>query len=243
MGVAMGVLLAVVTGCSSGDDASDDSAALDGSVPAPVVTPAPTTPPPTPATAAATVAVSSAPAVVVTTAPATAAPTTLPDGATVLQQSFDLLAPGYHFVTTASVNGTPALTAEGDHIAGSTRMTITSQGRSVEYIVLPEQTWVADAGQWQELEQAAPASDPITALRTPESVTVASYSPELTTLTAAYPPSALNAPGDQPVPVTFELAGTTLLAIAYEVPGGGSTVRSDISPLVDPTPITSPAGE
>jgi hypothetical protein len=231
-----------VAGCSSGDDATDDTDAV-GSVPATVPASAPTTIPPPPATAAPTAAASTAPAVAATTAPATAAPTTLPDGATVLQQSFDLLAPGYHFITTASVNGTPALTAEGDHIAGSTRMTITSQGRAVEYIVLPEQTWVADAGQWQELEQAAPASDPITALRAPESVTVASHSPELTTITATYPPLALNAPGDQPVPVTFELAGTTLLAIAYEVPGGGSTVRSDITPLVAPTPITSPAGE
>ncbi len=177
------------------------------------------------------------------TVPATVAPTTLPDAPTVLQQSFDQLAPGYHFITTATVNGAPALTAEGDHIAGSTRMAITSQGRTVDYIVLPDQTWVADNGQWQELDEPAPAGDPITPLRTPQSVTVANYTPELTTLYAAYPPGTLAIPGDQPVNVWFQMAGTTLLAIGYDVPGGTSSVRADISPLVDTTPITSPASD
>jgi hypothetical protein len=161
----------------------------------------------------------------------------------VLQQSFDQLAPGYHFVTTATVNGVPALTAEGDHIGGSTRMTITSQGKTVEYIVLPDQTWVAENGQWQELDEPAPAVDPISPLRAPQSVAVAAYTPEMTTLTAGYPPTALALPGDQPVNVWFALAGTSLIAIGYDVPGGTSSVRADISPLVDTTPITSPAGE
>lgn len=234
-----GLALAGLAACSS---EPADSAPSTVSPIATATTPTSTTvaaslasPTTLPATTATTAAASAAPTTTVT-------PTTIPDGATVLQQSFDQLAGGYHFVTTATVNETPVLTAEGDHIGGSTRMTITSQGRSVEYIVLPEQTWVADAGQWQELDEPAPAGDPITPLRGPESVTVANHAPELTTLMATYPPSALALPGDQPVTVAFELSGTSLRTITYEAPGATSSVRAEISELVDTTPITSPAG-
>jgi hypothetical protein len=158
-----------------------------------------------------------------------------------LQQSFDALAPGYHFLTQATVNGVPALTAEGDQIAGNTRMTVTSQEKTVDYVVMPEGTWVAQDGTWQELDSPAPATDPIAALRAPQSVTVANYAPPLATLTAIYPASALALPGDQPVTVSFDFNGTALTAITYATPDGTSTVRSDISAVTNTAPITSPS--
>lgn len=234
-------LAATVAACSSDDDATASTSAPPA-VPATVAvvtSPSPSaaqaTPPPTiaaestpPTTTAAT-----------TTTPTT--PTTPPDGAGLLQQSFDALAPGYHFVTNATVNGTPALTAEGDQIAGSTRMTVTSQGKAVDYVVLPDGTWVAQDGTWQELDSPAPVTDPIAALRAPQSVTVASYAPPLVALTATYPPGVLGLAGDQPVSVSFELDGAALQAISYATPDGASAVRTDISGVADATPITSPS--
>ena len=70
------------------------------------------------------------------TTPAPAATLPLPDGPTVLLQSLDALAPGYHFVITATLNGDVALATEGDQIGLSSRRTVTSQGVAVDYVVL-----------------------------------------------------------------------------------------------------------
>jgi hypothetical protein len=238
----LGLALVALAGCSSGDDAAASTIAPITALTIPTApgtsptTPAPTTPVTSPVTSPL-----ASPSTAAPSSPATTPTTTLPDGAALLQQSFDALASGYHFVTQATVNGTPALTAEGDQIAGSTRMTVTSQGKAVDYVVMPDGTWVADNGTWQELDSPAPATDPITALRSPQSVTVAAYAPPQTTLTATYPSSALALPGDQPVDVSFELAGTTLTAISYATPDGTSTVRTDIGAVANTAPITSPS--
>jgi hypothetical protein len=197
-----------------------------------------------------TVPVATTPVAVTAATPlpaATAAPTTpaaplpLPDGPTVLLQSLDALAPGYHFVITATVQGEVALTTEGDQIGASSRQTLTSQGVAVDYIVLPEGTWKGEGGVWEELEVPAPAVDPLAAFRSPTAVTVVSHTAELTVLNATYPAAAFGVPGDQPVTVAIELSGTTLRSLSYTTPDGASASRTDISPLVDLTPITSPS--
>lgn len=235
--VLCGLALAcLAAGCSSDDDTATSTIAPIAAVSTPTPTSVPATTPAPPAP------ITTTPGTPAATAPAIPAPTTtLPDAATLLQQSFDALAPGYHFVTQATVNGVPALTAEGDQIAGNTRMAVTSQDKTVDYVVMPDGTWVAQDGTWQELDSPAPATDPISALRAPQSVVVANYAPPSTTLTATYPASALSLPGDQPVNVSFEFNETALTAISYASPDGASTVRTDISAVVDATPITSPS--
>ncbi len=172
--------------------------------------------------------------------PTTAAPVS-PDGPTLLQQAFDSASPGYHFVTTATVNGAVAVTAEGDHIAGGTRLTVTSQNTTVRYVILPEGTWVLDAGVWQELDDPAPVTDPISSLRAPSTVTVAAFTATGATLIASYPAAALALEGDVSVDVTFEIEGITLRSITYvartPVP---ASVRADISALVDTSPVVAP---
>ena len=213
--------------CSSDDgNPSADSAAAVTTPPTPTTAPAPTTAVPT-----------AAPTTAAAVAPATVA---LPDGPTVLQQSLDALAPGYHFVINATVNGAVALTTEGDQIGVASRQRVTSQGVTVDYIVLPEGTWKGENGVWEELEEPAPAVDPLAPLRTPSAVTVTGHSPELTTLVATYPAAAFGVPGDV-IDVTIELTGTTLRSFTYATPDGTGVSRTDIGPLTDTTPITSPA--
>ena len=217
-----------LTSCSS----DDGNAAADSAAP---ITTAPLVTSPVSATAAPTPPAATA----VPTAPAAAA--ALPDGPTVLLQSLDALAPGYHFVITAMLNGQVALATEGDQIGLASRQTVTSQGVAIDYIILPEGTWKGEGGVWEELEVPAPAVDPLAALRTPTAVTVVSHTAELTVLNASYPAAAVGLPGDQPVTVAIEVTGTTLRSFGYSTPDGTGSSRTDISPLVDTTPITSPS--
>lgn len=226
-----GAGLLLVSGLVLGACSSDDGNPSANSAAAITTLPPPTTPAPTAA----------APTAAVTT-PAPPPPSTiaLPDGPTVLQQSLDALAPGYHFVINATVNGAVALSTEGDQIGLASRQRVTSQGVTVDYIVLPEGTWKGENGVWEELEEPAPAVDPLAPLRTPTSVTVAGHSPELTTLVATYPAAAFGVPGDA-ISVTMELTGTALRSFTYTTPDGTGVSRTDIGPLTDATPITSPA--
>jgi hypothetical protein len=223
-------LLLVVSVALSSCSTDDGDPAADSAAP---ITPAPVATTPIAATAAPT------------PPPATASPTAaalpLPDGPSVLLQSLDALAPGYHFVITAVLNGQVALTTEGDQIGLASRQTVTSQGVAVDYIVLPEGTWKGEGGVWEELEVPAPAVDPLAAFRSPTAVTVVSHATELTVLTATYPAATLGLPGDQPVTVAIELTGTSLRSLSYATPDGTGSSRTDISPLVDTTPNTSPS--
>jgi hypothetical protein len=225
-GAGLLLVSALLIGACSGDDESPSAASST-----PVTTP----------TAVSTVELTLSPlATTPATAPAPPATVALPDGPTVLAQSLDALAPGYHFVQTVTVNGQVALSAEGDQIGVASRRRLTSQGVTVDQIILPEGTWTGTNGVWEELEDPVPAADPLAAFRTPTSLTVSGHSAELTTLVAAYPAAALGVPGDS-INVTIELTGTTLRSFTYATPDGSQTSRTDIGPLTDTTPITSPA--
>lgn len=226
-----GAGLLAVSGLVLGACSSDDGNPSANSAAAITTLPAPTVP-----------ATTVAPATAAATTPAPPAPATiaLPDGPTVLQQSLDALAPGYRFTSTLTVNGNVAVSAVGDQIGLASRQQITSQGVTVDYILLPEGTWKGENGVWEELEEPAPAVDPLAPLRAPTAVTVAGHSPELTTLIATYPAAALGIPGDT-INVTIELSGTTLRSATYGTPDGTQVQRTDFGPLTDTTPITSPA--
>jgi hypothetical protein len=221
------LVLLVLTACSN------DESAVGSTVPAPSAAAA---------TSPTTIA-APAPAPAPTPVSSAALPSTiaLPDPAALLQQSFDQLAAGYHFVITATVNGAVATTVTGDQIGDSSRQLITSQGKTVELIVLPEATWKSEDGNWEELAEQIPAVDPISTLRAPASVTVASNSPDRTVLVASYPATLLGLAGDQLVDVTFELVGSTLLALQYSSPDAAQTSRTEVGPLADTSPVTSPS--
>ncbi len=223
------IVLALATGCTS-DNAADSltsttQAQIDSAAP-PTLATAPTPSPPASDTPAA----------------ATTVQLAVPDGAALLQQGFAELADGYHFVTTAMVQGAVAVSAEGDHVGDRTRLDVTSNGATLGYIVTPEGNWVSQNGTWQELDEVAPASDPISSLATPIDVTVTSYGAASATLSATYPAGALALPGDATITVVFEIAGTSIRSMTYAATGeANASVRADISPLTDQSPISVPS--
>lgn len=166
-----------------------------------------------------------------------------PDGAATLQAAFDQLAPGYHFVTTATVNGAVAITAQGDRVVDGTRMSVASNGATVDYVVTPGGTWVNKDGTWSEITDETAPADPIAALRAPTSVAVTSYGAGVpTVLTASYPSAALSLPGDAAVSVVFTINGAVLATLGYSTTtdGGAADVHTDITALVDTSPVTLP---
>jgi hypothetical protein len=223
------IVLALTTGCTS-EDAADSQASttlaqLDSAAP-----PTPPTSPSTPTSASDTPAA------------ATTVQLAVPDGEALLQQGFAELADGYHFVTTATVQGAVALSAEGDHIGDRTRLDVTSNGATLGYIVTPEGSWASQNGTWQELDEIAPVTDPISPLASPTEVTVTSYGAAAATLSATYPAEALALPGDAMVTVVFEILGTSIQSMTYAPADDATTsVRADISPLADASPISVPS--
>jgi hypothetical protein len=165
------------------------------------------------------------------------------DGATVLQAALDQLAAGYHFSSTATVNGTAAVTAAGDRVGDSTRMNVSSNGAAVDYVVTPTATWVNKDGTWSEVTDDTAPADPLGALRAPTSVTVApSVAGAPMVLTASYPASALSLPGDAAVEVEFTINGSALSSLSYSSTsdGGAAEVHTEITALVDTSPVTVP---
>ena len=231
-------VLVTVAGCSRGDEASDTT------VPAATVTPSPGTvaaapsaaPTPLPTTLApATPAPTTAVAPPTTAAPTTAAPI---DPAALLATALDQLAPGYHFVTTATVGGQVAVSAEGDHVAGSTRMTLTSSGTATDYLIAGDAAWAFADGAWQELDPADSPSDPLAALRAPTAVTLVAGDATAATVHATYPASALGLPGDTESTVEFQLANGAITALTYVA--DPANVSAVITPIDPATEITLP---
>lgn len=204
-----------------------------------------TAPPDVPVTAPVTAPASTVPA---------PPPTTLPlDAAVTLATALDSLAIGYHFVTTATVGGQVAVTAEGDHIAGSTQMTVASSGTTTQYLVTADAAWALADGSWQQLDSTQGLSDPVTQLRSPASVAI-SGTPEAATIVAQYPNAALGLAGDGQASVEFQLVGGQISSLRYAstavvTNADGSTseqpaeVTAVISPVAPGTQITLPAAE
>lgn len=175
------------------------------------------------------------------------------DAAVTLAMALDALGAGYHFVTTATVGGNVAVTAEGDHIAGATHMAIASGGTTTEYLVTADAAWALADGAWQQLDSTQGLSDPVTQLRSPTSVAVVG-STDAATITATYPNAALGLAGDGEAAVEFQLAGGQITSLRYAsaaivTNADGSTseqpadVTAVITPIAPGTQITLPAAD
>ena len=226
--LAIGAVALVAAGCAGSEtpSASPTTVAAEFTPPpsaAPVETTAATAPDPTPSTT------------VAATAPA--------DPAAVLTAAFDAIAGGYHFLTTGTIGEQTVVTAEGDRVADATRLTVTSNGSSVDYIVAPVGAWASVDAGWEELDQP-PITDPVSPLRAPETLEVESVDGTVVTLVGTYPPTALSLTGDEPVAVRFTIDGTTLTTITYraDTTQGTAEVVADITQLSDTTPVELPTG-
>ncbi len=220
------LVAAGLSACDGGDTTSAGTAST-----APPMTAVPATAAPSPASTA--------------TTPATPPPTEVEpaiDAAALLTAAFDEVAGGYHFVTTATVAGAEILAAEGDRVGDSTRVTVSSNGQTVDYIVAPTGAWASIDAGWQELDQP-PITDPIAPLRSPQSIAVESNDGGVVTLVATYPPTALSLTGEEPITVLFTIEGTTLHSIGYaaDTAQGPASVSATVTALADPTPVSLPS--
>lgn len=213
-GAALASLLLVSAGCSS-DDADVDANSAD--------------------------------ATTVVSAESTAAPSTITssvDPGPLLQTALAQLAAGYHFTSNFVVNGTQVLTADGDRLGDASRFTVSTSGAVVNYITTPAGSWAQpDGGDWDQIDEAAPVSDPVAALLAPAAIGVLSDDGTAMRLRVTVSAVTLGVAQEGNADVDVVIAGGVITEIGYSttVDGSVGSVATTVGPVVDPTPIVAPA--
>ena len=166
------------------------------------------------------------------------------DGAAVLQQAVAGTGGGYHFNQTASVDGVVALTVDGDRLPDGARLTVSNNVGSVSYIFTTEGVFIMpEGGEWEADDSDPPTADPINALSTPTSVTVAGNDGTTVQLVVTVSLASLGIPGDGTVPLNVSVVNGALSTITYNTTTAEGKVASTtvtIGPPVDPSPVVSP---
>lgn len=212
-GAALASLLLVSAGCSS-DDADVDANSAD--------------------------------ATTVVSAESTSAPSTVAssvDPGPVLQNALAQLAAGYHFTSNFVVNGTQVLNADGDRVGDSSRFTVSTNGGLVNYITTPAGSWAQpDGGEWDQIDDAAPVSDPVAALLAPASIAVLSDDGASIRLRVTVSAVTLGVAqeGNADVDVVITNGAITEIGYSTTVDGSVGSVATTVGPVVDATPIVAP---
>lgn len=196
---------------------------------------------------AATDASSSSANVPVTVAPTTQAPgaTAAPvDGAALLQQALAATAGGYHFNETATVDGTVALTVDGDRLTDGARVAVSSSSGLVYYVITPDGTWLMPQnGEWEVDDSDPPAVDPIDALKSPSAVNVVGNDGTTVQLAVTVPLSSLGIPAGGDGSLQVAIVGGSLSTITYSTAtadGKTAATTTIIGPVVDSSPVVPP---
>lgn len=174
-------------------------------------------------------------------APATLAPV---DGAALLQQAVAATGAGYHFNQTATVDGAVALTVDGDRLPDGARMSVTNEAGVVNYVFNAQGVWLMpENGEWEADDSPPPAVDPINALLSPTSVTVAGNDGTTVQLVVTVPVAALGIPGEGDASLQVAVVNGGLASIAYATTtaeGKTAATTMSIGPVVDPSPVVAP---
>lgn len=177
-----------------------------------------------------------------TTVAVTAPPVTV-DPTAALQQGLVALAAGYHFSSVVTVNGAQSLVAEGDRIGDASRMVLTGDGGTVEYVIVPEGSYAhPEGGEWSVLDVDPATSDPIVALGTPVAVALLPTTDGSVAVRATVSAVSLGVAAEGNVDVDVLIANSTITQLSYSsaVEGGTAQVVTTIGPVVDTTPIVAP---
>jgi hypothetical protein len=167
----------------------------------------------------------------------TSAATTGPAAA--LSSAISAIQAAAEFETTVSVDGAVVLTSTGRSVANASSQSVTSEGRTVEYIHVPPSAWVrVDGGSWVLLTADEAPGSPLDVLASPDSVH--SLDASATSLTATYPAEALGLTGD-PITVSLEIDGSTITA-RYDTLVGDRSASSVtvMRPSTSTAPIVPP---
>ncbi len=163
--------------------------------------------------------------------------------ATWLADALNVLDAGYTFESTIGVGDKVATRAKGRWTAGSSEVTIESNGTSVVYRTIPPKSWVKQPGKsWVQVESAADDAAPLDALREPSSVSVVADRPGSLELRATYPPEALGLPSGTPVTVELLVGpeGSVVATYSSTTAGGRATSTTSLRPSPGQAPIAAP---
>jgi hypothetical protein len=142
------------------------------------------------------------------------------------------------FETKVTVDGQVAVTSAGRSVDGGTQLTVTTSGKTVDYIQLPPQAWARQSGgSWVLITVDEAPGSPLGVLAAPTTLETDPSNPAA--LVATYPALSLGLAGD-PVTVTITLG--TEVTFHYEaVTAGHPTVsETTIRPSTNLDPIKAP---
>jgi hypothetical protein len=172
--------------------------------------------------------------------PASSATAATPAPAETLASALATIRPAAEFETTVTVDGTVVLTSTGRSYADASTQSVTSQGRTVEYVHVPPGAWARDAGgAWVLITADQAPGSPLDVLAAPSTVQRSGTS--ATSLIATYPAEALGLTGD-PVTVSIEIDGTSI-TFRYETTVGERKPASSVTvlrPSTSSEPIVPP---
>ena len=149
------------------------------------------------------------------------------------------LAEANAFDSTVTVDGAVAVTSTGRSVAGATQLTVTTSGKTVDYVQIPPRAWARESGgAWVLVAVTEAPGSPLAVLAAPS--TLAADPSGGATLLATYPASALGLEGD-PVSVTIVIGEA--VTFRYESEAGGHVTVSEttIRPATNLEPITAPS--
>ena len=144
------------------------------------------------------------------------------------------------FESIVTLDGATATSLSGRTVGSASMLTVTSSGRTVEYLRLPPNAWARETGAgWVIVDSAQAPSSPLGVLASPVTIKNAAADSGAT-LEATYPAAALGLEGD-PVKVLITIDGS-VVTFRYEQKSGGHVVVSTttVRPTTDLTPIGTP---
>lgn len=173
--------------------------------------------------------------------PGSAAPTASTTPADILSRALDPLLAAAAFETRVEVDGTEVVSATGRSVGNTSTTSVTTSGRTVDYVQIPPQTWAREPGAAWVLVSSDPASTaPLAVLSKPLTLAIAQGGGSGTSLDATYPAAALGLTGD-PVAVTITIDGTGL-TFRYQATTSGHTTSSTTTLRPSPAdPIVAPS--
>lgn len=163
-----------------------------------------------------------------------------PSPADVLAAAVGPLAAASEFESSVTVDGVTATSLSGRTVGSASLLSVTSSGRTVEYLRVPPNAWAREAGAgWVIVDSSQAPASPLGVLAAPLSIQAAAAG-SAATLEATYAAAALGLEGD-PVKVQITIDGASV-TFRYEQKSGNHLIASatTVRPTTDLTPIVAP---
>lgn len=142
------------------------------------------------------------------------------------------------FDTKVTVDGKVAVTSAGRSVDGGTQLTVTTSGKTVDYIQLPPQAWARPSGgAWVLVTVDQAPGSPLGVLAAPTTLAADPSNPAA--LVATYPALNLGLTGD-PVTVTITLGSAVTFHYESNAAGHKTVSQTTIRPSTNLDPIKAP---